>query len=117
MVKPKEDPCETCLRWPECNGVDEDCPPAGCEIGGHGRWVIGKSDSWNGCCISSRLPWQDAGSGSPGRMRTEGTLMEPYEIVMLIVLLALEIPAATFLVVAWVRACREARERKDNANS
>lgn len=26
MVKPKEDPCETCLRWPECNGVDEECP-------------------------------------------------------------------------------------------
>lgn len=21
------DPCETCLRWPECNGVDaEQCP-------------------------------------------------------------------------------------------
>lgn len=40
--------------------------------------------------------------------------MEPYKIVMLIILLAMEIPAATFLVVAWVRACREARERKDN---
>ena len=26
MGKPKEDPCETCLRWPECNGVDEECP-------------------------------------------------------------------------------------------
>ena len=22
----KEDPCERCLRWPECNGVDEACP-------------------------------------------------------------------------------------------
>ena len=22
----KEDPCDRCLRWPECNGVDEDCP-------------------------------------------------------------------------------------------
>ena len=21
-----EHPCETCLRWPECNGVDESCP-------------------------------------------------------------------------------------------
>lgn len=22
-----KDPCETCLRWPECNGVDADnCP-------------------------------------------------------------------------------------------
>jgi hypothetical protein len=20
----QEDPCETCLRWPECNGVDSD---------------------------------------------------------------------------------------------
>ncbi len=22
----EEDPCEKCLRWSECNGVDEDCP-------------------------------------------------------------------------------------------
>ena len=22
----EEDPCETCLRWSECNGVDPDCP-------------------------------------------------------------------------------------------
>lgn len=23
----KKDPCETCLRWPECNGVDAgNCP-------------------------------------------------------------------------------------------
>lgn len=21
-----EEPCETCLRWSECNGVDEQCP-------------------------------------------------------------------------------------------
>lgn len=20
------DPCETCLRWWECNGIDEECP-------------------------------------------------------------------------------------------
>lgn len=20
------EPCETCLRWSECNGVDEECP-------------------------------------------------------------------------------------------
>ena len=40
--------------------------------------------------------------------------MEPIKIVMLIILLAMEIPAAIFLVVAWVRACREARERKEN---
>ena len=38
--------------------------------------------------------------------------MKQYEIVMLIILLALEIPAATFLVVAWVRACREAKKRR-----
>lgn len=23
---PQSDPCEECLRWPECNGVDESCP-------------------------------------------------------------------------------------------
>lgn len=22
----QRDPCVTCLRWGECNGVDEDCP-------------------------------------------------------------------------------------------
>lgn len=22
----EEDPCDTCLRWSECNGVDEECP-------------------------------------------------------------------------------------------
>ena len=22
----KEDPCNSCLRWSECNGVDENCP-------------------------------------------------------------------------------------------
>lgn len=22
----QEDCCDGCLRWPECNGVDEDCP-------------------------------------------------------------------------------------------
>ena len=22
----QEDPCASCLRWPECNGVDENCP-------------------------------------------------------------------------------------------
>lgn len=34
MGKPKEDPCETCLRWYECNGVDEECPlrAAGLEV-------------------------------------------------------------------------------------
>lgn len=21
-----DDPCETCLRWYECNGVDDGCP-------------------------------------------------------------------------------------------
>lgn len=24
--EPKDDPCGTCVRWEECNGVDEDCP-------------------------------------------------------------------------------------------
>lgn len=22
----EEDPCDTCLRWSECNGVDDGCP-------------------------------------------------------------------------------------------
>lgn len=22
----EEHPCDSCLRWYECNGVDEDCP-------------------------------------------------------------------------------------------
>lgn len=33
--------------------------------------------------------------------------------IMLIILLALEIPAATFLVVSWVRDCREAKKRRE----
>ena len=40
--------------------------------------------------------------------------MEPIKIVMLIILLAMEIPAAIFLVVAWVRACREANKREED---
>ena len=39
--------------------------------------------------------------------------MEPYKIVMLAIVLALEIPAAINLVVGWIKACKEAR-RKDN---
>lgn len=34
------------------------------------------------------------------------------KLVMVIFLLALEIPAAIFLVVGWKKACKEARERK-----
>jgi len=22
----QEDPCDTCVRWSECNGVDKECP-------------------------------------------------------------------------------------------
>ena len=25
-VKAEQHPCETCLRWPECEGVDQECP-------------------------------------------------------------------------------------------
>ena len=39
--------------------------------------------------------------------------MEPYEIVMLAILVALEIPAIIILTVGWVKARKEARERKD----
>ena len=38
--------------------------------------------------------------------------MTALDWIMLIILLALEIPAAIFLVVAWVRACREAKNRR-----
>ena len=40
--------------------------------------------------------------------------MEPYKIVMLIIVMALEIPAAIILAVGWVKACKEAKERKDH---
>lgn len=26
IYEQKDDPCETCLRWSECNGVDDKCP-------------------------------------------------------------------------------------------
>lgn len=29
------DPCDDCLRWPECNGVDTSCPLR--EEGTHGK--------------------------------------------------------------------------------
>ena len=40
--------------------------------------------------------------------------MERYEIVMLVILAALEIPAIIILTVGWVKACKEAREREGN---
>ena len=45
----------------------------------------------------------------------KGKTMEPYKIVMLAILLALEIPAAIILIVGWIKACKEAR-RKDDGN-
>ena len=39
--------------------------------------------------------------------------MEPYKIVMLIIVIALEIPAMIILAVGWVKACREAREQEE----
>ena len=41
-------------------------------------------------------------------------MADPIKIVMVIILLALEIPAAVAWVVGWKKACKEARERKDN---
>lgn len=35
------------------------------------------------------------------------------KIVMVILLLAMEIPAAIALVVGWIRACKEAKEVED----
>ena len=40
--------------------------------------------------------------------------MELYKLVMLIILAALAIPAIIFLVVDWVKACREAKEREND---
>ena len=39
--------------------------------------------------------------------------MEPYKIVMLAIVLALEIPAAIILAVGWFKAKKEERERED----
>ncbi len=41
--------------------------------------------------------------------------MEPYEIAMLIFVIALEITSATALVVLWVKACKEAKKHKEDA--
>lgn len=38
--------------------------------------------------------------------------MEPYKIVMIVILLALESPAAVILAVGWVKACKEAKKRE-----
>ena len=51
------------------------------------------------------------------RLSVSEFVWDPVKIAMLIVLLAMEIPAAIFLVVAWVRACSEAKKLEDdNAN-
>ena len=44
----------------------------------------------------------------------KGKTMKPYEIVMLSILVALEIPTIIILTVGWVKACKEARERENN---
>ena len=41
-------------------------------------------------------------------------MADPIKIVMVIILLALEIPAAIALIVGWKKACKEARERRNN---
>ena len=38
-------------------------------------------------------------------------LRDPVKIVMVIILLALEIPCGIALIVGWKKACKEARER------
>lgn len=40
--------------------------------------------------------------------------MSPLKIGMLIFLLVTEIPAAIFLIVAWKKACKEAKKLNDN---
>ena len=41
-------------------------------------------------------------------------LRDPVKIVMVIILLALEIPAAVALVLGWKKACKESREKGEN---
>ena len=41
-------------------------------------------------------------------------MQDPVRIIMVIVLVVTEVPAAIFLVTAWKRACKEARERRDD---
>lgn len=41
-------------------------------------------------------------------------LRDPVKIVMVIILMALEIPAAVALIVGWKKACKEAREKGEN---
>lgn len=43
----------------------------------------------------------------------KGKTMEPYKIVMLAILAALEIPAAIILTVGWIKSKKEERERED----
>lgn len=42
-----------------------------------------------------------------------GILSDPVKLFMVILLLAMEIPAAIALAVGWRRACKEAREAED----
>lgn len=32
QIKKSAPPCETCLRWPECNGVDAEACPLGKDV-------------------------------------------------------------------------------------
>ena len=41
-------------------------------------------------------------------------MSDPVKIVMAIILLAIEIPAAIGLALGWKKACKEARERRNN---
>lgn len=42
--------------------------------------------------------------------------MEPYKIVMLVILAVLEITAAIILTVGWIKACKEAKGGNDNGS-
>lgn len=74
-------------------------------------WLSNSLVLWRCFCYKWKPLSKNVGSGSPATPKKEARKIKPYEIVMLIILLALEIPAATFLVVAWVRACRETKNR------
>lgn len=40
-------------------------------------------------------------------------MQDPLKIVMVVLLVVMEVPAAIFLIVAWKRACKERRDKED----
>ena len=68
------------------------------------RWMIIVAKATEDLCESAKIVFVPA---------EKGKTMEPYKIVMLAIVLALEIPAAIILVAGWIKACKEARRAED----